>query len=200
MGMLMCIGAFASSTDVQSCSEVNTTAEDYAKCGGAFAEKALVANGGTNAISFTLGSLTVIGFLYFAFYTSAGMVTMPIKMIRSRGKASKDDRDTADGELDASREQQDSIRAKYKNRKKKAKMSSRDRNKLLDFEERDRVVNRALQRVNEDEQGLCPKVTMCCKPFSFLFGIIFFLFSLFMAVSLLMTLADKLLQIVQQVQ
>jgi LMBR1 domain-containing protein 1 len=198
MGILMCIGAFASSSNVKSCPDSNTTTEAYAKCGGSFAEKALVANGGTNAISFTLGSLAVIGFLYFAFYTSAGMVTMPIKMIRSRGKASKDDRDTAAGELDASREQQDAIRSKYKNRKKKAKMTSRDRSKLLDFEERDRVVNRALTRVNEDEQGLCPKVTMCCKPFSFIFGIIFFLFSLFMAVSLLMTLADKLLQIVQQ--
>ena len=198
MGILMCIGAFASSSNVASCPQSNTSAEEYAKCGGSFAEKALVSNGGTNAISFTLGSLAVIGFLYFAFYTSAGMVTMPIKMIRSRGKASKDDRDTATGELDASREQQDAIRSKYKNRKKKSKISSRDRSKLLDFEERDRVVNRALQRVNEDEQGLCPKITMCCKPFSFVFGIIFFLFSLFMAVSLLMTLADKLLQIIQQ--
>jgi len=51
-----------------------------------YAERALTDNGGANAISFTVGFMTFVGLLYFMFYTGAGMVLMPIGMIRSRGR------------------------------------------------------------------------------------------------------------------
>lgn len=82
--------AFALNSDGSRCGQTNQTdAKDEAQCYAEYAEASLTASGGTNALSFTIGALTVIGFLYFIFYTSYGMVSLPISMIRSRGRAQK---------------------------------------------------------------------------------------------------------------
>eukprot|EP00040_Diaphanoeca_grandis_P010962 m.56140 g.56140 ORF g.56140 m.56140 type:complete len:720 (-) comp22193_c0_seq2:223-2382(-) len=192
MAILLCIGAFATNGNVAPCNV--SFSEDFAKCSGAFAEQSLVASQGANAIGFTLGTLCVIGFLCFSTYTATGMVTLPIKLIRSRGKSTKDDKENARAELETTKEQRESIHSKYKNRTRKT-MSSRDRNQLLKMKDREQTVERALKRVDDDESGVFTKISACCRPFGFLFGILFFLLSLFLAISLVMTTADKLIKL-----
>eukprot|EP00041_Stephanoeca_diplocostata_P007026 m.97109 g.97109 ORF g.97109 m.97109 type:complete len:699 (+) comp16687_c0_seq1:153-2249(+) len=190
MAILLLIGAFAVNKNVPDCASNNTKA--YAKCQGKYAEESITTDSGTNATSFTIGVCALIGFVYFAFYTASGLVTMPIKMIRQRGR-NKSDVDDANLEINSAKEQQSLIRNKYKGRSKN--MSSKDRTKLLNYQERERVVSRAVARADEVEGGACGRLGTCCAPFQFVFGVVFFLFSIFLMVSLLMTVADKLLEI-----
>jgi hypothetical protein len=60
----------------------------FVNCRAKFAEEALLSNKGMNALFFATGALTVLGYLFFMFYTAVGMVTLPLNMIRSRGKMS----------------------------------------------------------------------------------------------------------------
>jgi hypothetical protein len=74
-------------------------------------------------------------------------------------------------------------------------MSSRDRNRLLKVQDRERTIQRAVSRVDRDESGMCGRLGVCCSPFTFIFGIVFFILSLILMISLMLTLADKLLNI-----
>ena len=92
-GVLMCIGAFALGSSGNACLDTNSTsAKDWVQCRAVVAEHALTSNGGANALSFTIGALTVLGFLYVIFYTAYGMAALPIEMIRSRGKGNREDK------------------------------------------------------------------------------------------------------------
>jgi len=199
MAVLMCIGAFATSgvqADCGATKELNgTNYKKYAECRAEYAETALTKDGGTNALSFTMGTLVIIGYLYFIFYTAAGMVILPINMIRSRGRT-KGDQDMADEVRRNNDDKTSAIEKKYAKNKKK-KMSARDRRKLLQVEEDQRTINRAVERVDASANGVCGKIGTVMRPFEFIFGIVFFLLSLFLVISLLMTSSDKLMQIVK---
>ena len=74
MAILMAIGAFALSRPGDRCGKGDSTWNGVpnkkgAKCNAQFAEHALTDDGGNNALSFTVGALTVLGFLYFVYYT-----------------------------------------------------------------------------------------------------------------------------------
>lgn len=140
--------------------------------------------------------LVVIGYLYFMFYTAAGMVILPINMIRSRGRTTKDDQEMIDEQRRNNDDTTKKISKKYTGRKTK-NMSARDRRKLQQVKNDERTINKASKRAKETENGVCGKIQSLLRPFEFLFGIVFFLLSLFLAVSLLMTTTDKLMQVVK---
>lgn len=197
-GVLMCIGAFALHSGGSECSDSNETDISHAAlCRAQYAENALTSSGGTNALSFTIGTLTVLGFMYFITYTASGMVYLAISMIRSRHKARTEDKLSAKTQLTVNREQRDTIRAKYQD-KKKNKMSSRDQDRIFESEERERIIQKATDRLDEHENGIFSKVALVCRPFEFIFGIIFFLLGIFLVIALLLTSMDKLLQINSQ--
>lgn len=195
-GVLMIIGAFALNSNGVTCNEANETAKQWIECRAQYAEKSLTKNGGTNALSFTIGALVVIGFIYFIMYTASGMVSLPISMIRSRGKEIKEDREEGDDALRKSRDTQESIRAKYGNKRKG--MTGRDRDKLFQQQEKERVLAKATERLDDMQFGCCSKIATILRPFEFIFGIVFFLLGMFIVVSLFMTTLDKLLQIEKQ--
>lgn len=202
MAILMCIGAFAISSNGTSCPDSlnSTDVKDYAKCRAEFAEKALTEDGGNNAISFTIGALTTVGVFYFMFYTATGLVALPLDMIRSRFK--KHDRDDVESQLTNIRERQDAIRRRAQNRKKGrsggSSMSTADRRNLERLQHEERVMSQATRRADKMQNSFCAKISIIFRPFEFLFGIVFFIFSIFLVVSLALTSGDKLLQITQQ--
>eukprot|EP00037_Helgoeca_nana_P005958 m.55429 g.55429 ORF g.55429 m.55429 type:complete len:753 (-) comp16876_c0_seq1:222-2480(-) len=193
MAIILLIGAFAVDKKPPNCPMTLNDTKGDAKCAGAFAESAITSDSGANAISFTIGFLTVIGFTFFAMYTAIGMVTMPINMIRSRSRSSKKERQDAEEEIGMATGQRTLLLDKYGGKKKK--MSSRDRNRLLKVQDRERTIQRAVSRVDRDESGMCGRLGVCCSPFTFIFGIVFFILSLILMISLMLTLADKLLNI-----
>jgi len=199
MAVLMCVGAFATSGVQADCGKANTlnktNYEQYTKCRAEYAEKALTQGGGTNALSFTIGTLVIIGYIYFIFYTAAGMVILPINMIRSRGRT-KGDQDMVEEVRRNNDDKASAIEKKY-NKNKKKKMSARDRRKLLQVEEDQRTINRAVDRADATENGVCGKIGTVLRPFEFVLGLVFVVLSLFLVISLLMTSSDKLMQIVK---
>jgi LMBR1 domain-containing protein 1 len=198
MAIFMCIGAFATSSASSDCDQQlnSTNAKDWAKCRGEFAEKALISDNGSNALSFTFGCLVVIGLIYFIFYTGVGMVVMPINMIRSRNRASEEERQTVKEQQSSNRNKKTNIRDKYKKKKGRV-MSSRDHRQLIQAENDERAISKAETRVKDLESGILGKVSKVCRPFEFLFGFVFFILAVFLFIALTMTSADKLMQLIQ---
>lgn len=197
--IILCIGAFALTSDGSADCTDDFNATDYKQyvsCRAEYAEKVLTSDGGKSAISFTIGILCVLGYVWLAVYTATGMVAMPINMIRSRGRLSAET-DNVDAARDDIRQKQSKLDNKYGRkggRKGRKKMSGRDNRRMLDMKEQDRVINRAVDRAREAENGCCGKMSRACRPFEWLFGVLFFFLSLFFAVCLTMTSADKLSQ------
>merc|ERR1719379_495726 len=179
MAIVIMIGALAISTGGDSCDvSVNATNwRQWSECRATYAEKALTSSSGANAISFTVGLLTVVGVLYFIFYTAVGMVAMPLNMIRSR-TSSKDDRFEVDQRVRINEEKASNIRSKYSGRKK-GRMSRRERRLLDEVDHENDVLSRASRRADRIQSGCLARVGAVLRPFEFVFGILFLLLSLF---------------------
>jgi len=199
LGVLLAVGAFALNSDTSDghCSDispVNTTEwKKWAQCRAKFAGSALTSNHGMNALFFAIGALVIVGYIYFIFYTAVGMVILPLNMIRSRGKISEEETEELTRSKTVSAEQTRSIKSKYSGAQKK--MTARDRRLLRQAEEDSRVTAKAEERVAEVVGGACGKLGACCRPFTFMFGVLFFILSLFIAICLTMTSGSKLYQI-----
>eukprot|EP01147_Barroeca_monosierra_P001981 gene1981-5061_t len=193
MAIVVCIGALAVSTNGDQCEEsVNSTNwKKWTECRTAYAEKALTNNSGANAVSFTVGLLTIIGALYFIFYTGVGMTTMPLNMIRSR-LSNKSDRIEVEHRIRMNQE-----KSEYKG-KRNNRMSRRDQRLLEAAEHETDVLQRARSRADRIQSGCLSKLITVLRPFEFVFGIVFLLLSIFIVASLTMTAGDTLLQITQQ--
>jgi LMBR1 domain-containing protein 1 len=140
-----------------------------------------------------------VGVFYFMFYTATGLVALPLDMIRSRFK--RDDSDDTEAQLTNIRERQDAIRRKAQTRKKGrggGSMSTADRRNLERLQHEERVVSQATRRADKLQNGICTKISIIFRPFEFVFGIAFFLLSLFLVATLALSSGDKLLQITQQ--
>lgn len=200
LGILLAIGGFAlnaSGVDA-SCDDFhpgmnNTEWKKWAECRAKFTEQALTSNHGMNALFFAVGALCVLGYLYFIFYTGVGMVMLPLNMIRSRGKISEAETEELNRSKTVNTETSRSIKAKYSGNQRK--MTAKDRRVLRQTEEDNRVTKKAEERVTDLTGGCCGKLGALCRPFTFIFGVLFFLLSIFIAVCLTMTSSDKLIQI-----
>jgi len=200
LGILLAIGGFAlnaSGVDA-NCDDFhpgmnNTEWKKWAACRAHFTESALTSNHGMNALFFAVGALCVLGYLYFIFYTGVGMVLLPLNMIRSRGKVNANETEELNRTKTVNTETSRSIKAKYSGSQRK--MTAKDRRVLRQTEEDGRVTKKAEERVADLTGGCCGKVGTVCRPFTFIFGVIFFMLSIFIAVCLTMSSSDKLMQI-----
>jgi LMBR1 domain-containing protein 1 len=205
LGILLAIGGFALNAGAASttCDDfhpgMNTTEwKKWAACRAKFTEQALTSNHGMNALFFAVGALCILGYLFFIFYTAVGMVVLPLNMIRSRGKINSEETEGLNRSKTVNRETSRAIKTKYSGQQRK--MTAKDRRKLREVEEDERVTKKAEARVADLTGGFCGKAASVCRPFTFLFGILFFLLSIFLAICLTMTSADKLMQISKNVK
>lgn len=197
--ILMCIGAFALNSDGSSCNTTNSSSDikDDVKCRAIFAEESLSKNGGTNAISFTIGCLAVIGMGYFAFYTALGLVSLPASLWQTQQRTSDLDLNENMSRVRLARDKQDSLRNKYAN-KQRGRMTDRDRDQLADQEEEERLLTSAQNEIVANEKTCLFKISRCCAPFGKVFAILFFCVSLFIVIALMLGSIDRLTQIVSQ--
>ena len=66
-------------------------------------------------------------------------------------------------------------------------MTSRDRRRLTDLEEQERLVARQERHLLDIEKNCLNKCSIVCRPFEVVFGVIFFLVALIIFISLLLT-------------
>jgi len=191
LAALMCIGAFALNSDGTECADTD------ANCKLNFAENSLAKNGGTNALSFTVAVLAVVGMLYFVMYTGSGMAILPISLIRSdRTPPVIVIKERVEQRVGSTRSKQESLRAKYAGKSKN--MSDRDRDRLADEEDEERALLSAEKDLLQNEKSWVNKVAKCCRPFTAVIGVFLLLVSLFVGICLLLTSVDRLLQIEKQ--
>ena len=133
LGVMMCIGAFVSNSDVPACAQVSNNGSDpsaWVDCKSTSAESSFTDNRGTNAISFTIGILTVFGFYYVIMYTATGMAALPFGMIKSRTAHTTSDVADAERSLKVISDKRTAVQAKYKG-KTKSKYSSNESDTLF---------------------------------------------------------------------
>jgi len=144
-------------------------------------------NIGEAAIGFAISVLTLIGYLSWLTYTAYGLSTLPIGFIRGRKHAVEESSEIINN-LDKTRGETTSIKSKYLAGNKKISKKDEARVSLLKRKER------ALSRQHERLQGTqtCFRhVWTIMKPFMFIFGFFFFLVSLLIVISIVLTNADK---------
>jgi LMBR1 domain-containing protein 1 len=146
-----------------------------------------------SAIAFAVSCLTILGYIIWITYTAYGLSALPIRMIRGRKHIGEESQSVNDRLRDA-REQKRLINSKYAGgRADRNSMSRRDRSKYDKVEREERILSRHSNRLGAMNKGW-RKVLMACKPFMFIFGIAFVLFSLFLVVSMGITNFVKVTQ------
>jgi len=143
-------------------------------------------NYGESAITFVLACLTILGFLIWITYTAYGLSAFPIGIIKGRRHISEDVMDVQSN-LGQTREKKKAIKSKYLNDKK---ISKKDASNLDLLERQERALSKQNARLEADNTGW-RSVCSALKPFAFIFGIIFFLISLLIIASMLLTNIDK---------
>jgi len=138
------------------------------------------------AISFAIACLSIIGYVSWIIYTAYGLSALPIGLIKGRKHLTEEVSSVKSG-IDAARSESNTIKSKYLGGKQ---MSKRDEEKLDLLSRKERVLSRQGQRLESSNTGW-RKVWSAMKPFFFIFGIIFLLFSLFVVLSVILTDIDK---------
>jgi len=144
-------------------------------------------NVGEASISFAIASLTVIGYVWWISYTAYGLSAFPIGIIKGKKHIAEESSDITSG-LQNAREKASAIQAKYLSGAKK--MSKKDSEQLDLLQRKERILARQNSRLQSENTGW-RKVWSAMKPFLFLFGIVFMLFSVLIVVSMFLTNIDK---------
>jgi len=144
-------------------------------------------NGGQRSLTFAIACLTILGFGVWITYTAYGLSAFPVGMMKGKRHAAEEASDIQN-DLETAREQSRTISSHYMTGKK---MTDKDQRKLDLLKRQEKVLAKRNQRLVSQQQGFAKVVNMC-KPFSFVFGILFMLISLLIIISLLLTLVDKI--------
>jgi len=144
-------------------------------------------NQGEGAITFAIACLTVLGFGVWITYTAYGLSSLPIGLLKGRRHIAEESSDIH-GDLHETREQSRAISSKYMTGKR---MSEKDQKQLELLKRQERVLAKRSERLNSTQQGF-QRVISACKPFSFVFGIVFILVTLLIVISVVLTNIDKI--------
>ncbi|XP_071965317.1 probable lysosomal cobalamin transporter [Antedon mediterranea] len=143
---------------------------------------------GETALYFTIGFLTVIGFVCLVFYTGFGLVTLPADMIKGR-KSVSTELDSVRNEANDSRQRRKTIRRKYKDTNRR--ISSRDRGKIDNLNDQEELLKRKERHLEALQARCCSKCTFLWRPFEITFGVLCCLAALLIFVSLFITSLDR---------
>jgi len=144
-------------------------------------------NVGEAAISFAIACLTVIGYVCWITYTAYGLSAFPIGIIKGKRHIAEDTSDITSN-LQNAREKANVIQSKYLSGAKK--ISKKDSEQLDLLKRKERILARQNIRLQGENTGW-RRVWAALKPFMFIFGILFLLFSILIWVSILLTNIDK---------
>ncbi|CAH1773431.1 unnamed protein product, partial [Owenia fusiformis] len=165
----------------------NTNQTEWRKIEYMFKEFA--SNNGEDALSFVISCLTLIGLLLLIIYTAYGMSAWPIDLLKGTQSASSERMRVID-ERTTNRTKIEAIRNKYSNGRP---MRQRDRIKIAELEETDRLMSRQEAQLESRELSCLSKCSILLRPVEILAGIVFFLIALVVFVSLLLTNIDKVM-------
>lgn len=147
----------------------------------------LASNGGEDAISFVISSLSLIGMLALMTFTAYGMSALPLDLVRGK-RHTKQELVDITSRRDEARSNIDAIKVKYSDGKR---FSSRDRKRLTDLEESENLLTRQQRHLDEKDKSYLHKCSFLLRPLEVATGIVLFLMALLIFISLLLTNVDK---------
>ncbi|GIY50611.1 lysosomal cobalamin transport escort protein LMBD1 [Caerostris darwini] len=154
-----------------------------------FLVKELYKNKGKDAFSFVMNVLTVYGMLNIILYTSSGLASFPITLIKGFRSLSEEESVISRNQASTQSKIND-LRSKQQTRKA---LSSREIAALADLEEEESLLSKRSALLEYEKKSILNK----CQPFFRIFhgicGCIGISFSLILFVSLLVTNIDKLM-------
>jgi len=140
-----------------------------------------------SSISFAISCLTVVGYVCWITYTAYGLSAFPIGIIKGKKHIAEDTSDI-NSNLQVTREKASAIQSKYLSGTKK--INKKDTEQLDLLKRKERVLARQNVRLQGENTGW-RKIWSALKPFMFIFGLLFLLFSILIWVSILLTNIDK---------
>eukprot|EP01091_Cochliopodium_minus_P010736 TRINITY_DN2916_c0_g1_i1.p1 TRINITY_DN2916_c0_g1~~TRINITY_DN2916_c0_g1_i1.p1 ORF type:complete len:445 (-),score=91.87 TRINITY_DN2916_c0_g1_i1:43-1377(-) len=143
-------------------------------------------NKGQAAIEFALSCLALLGYVMWISYAAYGLSAFPFSFLK-RGKRLEEEKEELHSEIVVSREKKNLLKQKYLS----GRMSRRDERNYSDLEMKEKNLVRRHTRV--DKVNTCyDKFSMCLRPCSIIFGILFFLISLVIITSFVLTNINKI--------
>ncbi|XP_048758835.1 probable lysosomal cobalamin transporter isoform X2 [Ostrea edulis] len=139
-----------------------------------------------DALSFVVSVLSLLGMIALIMYSAYGMSALPMSLIKGT-KSAKTERQAVQGRRSRISERSRAIRDKYSTRGSSTR--NRDRVEVLDEEER--LLQREEKHLEAKERSILQKCLLVLRPFEVVFGAAFFLVTLLIFVSLLLTNIDK---------
>eukprot|EP00762_Andalucia_godoyi_P006339 ANDGO_05873.mRNA.1 putative lysosomal cobalamin transporter len=146
---------------------------------------------GDAAITFLVACMATAGTLAYVAYGGFGMAAMPIGMVT--GKSSyKDLTKTVDERIGILRAKLSQIEARYPATKAAiSSMKGRDRKDYEAMRREMTTLSSRQKRLQEERSSFVYKISMLCAPFKKIFGVIIFIISLFVIISLGIATGDR---------
>lgn len=139
-----------------------------------------------DALSFVMSVLSLLGMLALIMYSAYGMSAMPMSLIKGT-KSAKTERSDVQNRRSKIHERSRAIREKYTRRG----LSSHNRDQVESMDEEERLLQREERHLEAKEKSVLQKCLLVLRPFEVVFGVLFFLVTLLVFVSLLLTNIDK---------
>ncbi|KAL3867711.1 hypothetical protein ACJMK2_040577 [Sinanodonta woodiana] len=141
---------------------------------------------GTDALSFIISVLSLLGMLALLTYTAYGMAALPIGLVKGR-KNVKTEIMTVQERKAETQSKIRTLREKYSSQS----ASTRDRQRISDLEESEHLIERQERHLVAKSKSCLEKCFMFLRPFEIVFGIFFILLTFLIFLSLLLTNIDK---------
>jgi LMBR1 domain-containing protein 1 len=143
---------------------------------------------GAKAVWFVVGCLFVPGMAIFIVYTAPGLSIIPFNLIKGKRRIDAEN-DDINHRLVLVREQQRLIEHKYAGSDQA--LSAHDYRTLENLNDEERILVRRLNGIQQDKANFLQKVLKVLRPFQVLIGLIILVFVILMAISMFMTIIDK---------
>ncbi|KAJ5074066.1 lysosomal cobalamin transporter-related [Anaeramoeba ignava] len=141
------------------------------------------------AAEFLIGVLAIFGIIQFLKYTIYGLSMLPISLIKGKQDITIEN-SQIESQIVIAREKRRIIETKYY--ALDTPVTKRDQKEIESLKRKERNLERAKNKINEDQQKFLSKVIRFCNPMRKFFGFVFLLFSLFLVISVLLSLIYKI--------
>ncbi|XP_071037653.1 lysosomal cobalamin transport escort protein LMBD1 [Parasteatoda tepidariorum] len=152
-----------------------------------FLIKELYKSRGKDAVSFVVNVITIYGMMNLILYTSVGLASFPINMIKGFRSLTEEEALLSDTQATT----QTKINA-LRSKQSKRQLTSREVGELADLEEEVSLISRRSSVLESEKRRLYNKCGPCIRILNGSFGIIGLIFSLTFFISLLICNIDKI--------
>ncbi|CAF3173876.1 unnamed protein product [Rotaria socialis] len=140
-----------------------------------------------DSISFSIFTLSIIGFLLLTIYTGYGSIACPLSMIRGKRSARLQQQTIEEQRADI----EDQIKTIKTNYPRYAKMPPQEKRRLESLEQKQEALSRNAQSIKVVRRSLFFKCRFLYRPLQIVLGVLLLLFALLIFISLLLSNINK---------